>query len=108
MFKPGFENIPEKGMALNNKEQETPINPEIDKTSETEQQSENQTNLMNLNIGDEFLIPETNIEYKVLVKYAKDRITAREKGTANITTFNGELKVIPISTKNKKNLKNRF
>ncbi len=99
MFKSGFENIPEKRIAVNNSEQEAPINPEIDKISETEQQLENQINLINLNIGDEFLIPETNIEYKVLVKYAKDRITAREKGTANITTFNGELKVIPISTK---------
>ncbi|MDD3491737.1 MAG: hypothetical protein PHG13_02150 [Candidatus Pacebacteria bacterium] len=99
MFKSGFENIPEKRIAVNNSEQEAPINPEIDKISETEQQLENQINLINLNIGDEFLIPETDIEYKVLVKYAKDRITAREKGTPNIITFNGELKVIPVSTK---------
>lgn len=95
-----FENIPIKP----NIEQKSPNDSEQQEKQQKEKdiQLENRVKLINLQIGDEFLIPGSDIRYRVSVKYAKNRITAREKGTVNVVELDGELEIIPLVIKNKK------
>ena len=55
--------------------------------------------LFRLKQGDEFLIPGSDHQYRLSVKYRKDKITAREKGTSNIIELNnGDLNLIILFT----------
>ncbi len=113
-----FENIPIDPILGKKSEKEIKREERINKailTSQKEQkehiESGNPTELFRLKQGDEFLIPGSDRQYRLLVKYKskkdniykEDKTTAREKGTSNIIELNdGNLIVTPILTKDKK------
>jgi hypothetical protein len=94
-----FENIPIEPT----KEEKPAKETEKEKTKEkADAKLEKTTKLINLKQGDEFLIPDSDTLYRVSVKYAKNRIAAREKETMNIINLDGDLEVIPTLIKGRK------
>lgn len=82
----------------NPKKEEVKINKK-EKLEKEKKEPKTLVKLIRLKQGNHFLIPGSDIKYRLLVKYKHNKITAREIGTSNVIELDGETKIIPVDEK---------